>query len=338
MPETQQQRDSRGRFVRNITPPPPEEPSQPTPTPEAGPMRLGFWQSAINAAAAPVITDVPVSEQIVNIDSAIQEYTSPEIATPITVQPAPVSNLPLPIRLALPPRYTTEPPLPPPDFNAPGSDESDPQAPSSASQPEDNQHTPILDDNDLSSDDELELQTLPPLQPRPRTPSPPSWRPLPCSHRRLSQPLPPLPLAPQPSATMVQHGVAAMPSARSKTVPYFSGEIDTPIEDFLEEYEELADSCRLTDRQKVETVIRYVNTSQRHIWKTLPSFARHDWDEFCRDLHKEYISPSTQGLYSKQKLVELTNNSARLPMEEQTDVINYHRDFNTLSKPLLAAR
>jgi len=69
----------------------------------------------------------------------------------------------------------------------------------------------------------------------------------------------------------------------------------------------------------------------------LSGFVHHNWDDLCHELCKEYISPTAQGRFSKQKLVELTNWSARLPMEEETDVINYYRDFNTLSKPLLEA-
>jgi len=42
---------------------------------------------------------------------------------------------------------------------------------------------------------------------------------------------------------------------RSKLVPHFTGEVEFPIQDFLEEYEELADKCGLTNFQKVETVI-----------------------------------------------------------------------------------
>jgi len=46
-----------------------------------------------------------------------------------------------------------------------------------------------------------------------------------------------------------------MPSAQSKHVPSFMGNISEPIEDFLQKYKELVDSCRLTDMQKVEMVI-----------------------------------------------------------------------------------
>jgi len=87
----------------------------------------------------------------------------------------------------------------------------------------------------------------------------------------------------------------------------------------------------------VETVIQYVNTTQCHIWTSLSGFICHNWDDLCHELCKEYISLTAQGQFSKQKLVELTNWSAHLPMEEETDVINYYHDFNTLSKPLLEA-
>ena len=54
-------------------------------------------------------------------------------------------------------------------------------------------------------------------------------------------------------------GVTAMPSKQSKLALHFTGEVEHLIEDFLDEYEELADKCGLTSPQKVETVIWYVN-------------------------------------------------------------------------------
>ena len=45
-----------------------------------------------------------------------------------------------------------------------------------------------------------------------------------------------------------------MLSARSRLVPHFSSDIDHPIEEFLQEYEELADIHGLTEAQKVTTV------------------------------------------------------------------------------------
>jgi len=50
-------------------------------------------------------------------------------------------------------------------------------------------------------------------------------------------------------------GLAAMPSTCSKLAPIFSRGIKDPIEEFLQEYEELADNHWLTHCQKVEMVI-----------------------------------------------------------------------------------
>jgi len=326
-----QHRDSRGCFTRVSTPPPQEEPS-PTPTPAATPRISSHLQRLFNIARAPLLSAVPLSEQIARVATAAATYTySPTRSRPSS-----------PARFVPPPRYTTETPILRPTFNAAGSDDSEPQnqlqAPA-AILPEfdlEAQQPTNLVDSDISSDDEPFEILLPP-QPLPRT-LPRVAQPHPLT--RLTGLSPPLPPIPQPPATMARastQGVATMPSPRDKTAPYFSGEVNIKIEDFLKEYKELADGCGLLEQQKVETVIRYVNTEQRHIWTTLSGFLRHDWDDLCRELRKEYISPTAQGRFSRQKLVELTNRSAGLPMDEETDVINYHREFNTLSKPLLEA-
>jgi hypothetical protein len=50
-------------------------------------------------------------------------------------------------------------------------------------------------------------------------------------------------------------GLAAMPSMCSKLMPVFSGNIEDPIEEFLQEFKELANNHGLTNRPKVETVV-----------------------------------------------------------------------------------
>jgi hypothetical protein len=130
-------------------------------------------------------------------------------------------------------------------------------------------------------------------------------------------------------------GIAAMPSVRSKLTPHFLGNIEQPIEDFLEEYERLTDRYGLTIPQKVETVIQYVDRSQRHIWQHLPGFLNRDWDAFCDELHEEYVTSTPKGQYSRQKLIEFANTYAWKHMGDETDVINYQRQFNTQSKVLL---
>ena len=126
-----------------------------------------------------------------------------------------------------------------------------------------------------------------------------------------------------------------MPSVRSRLAPRFTGNIDQPIEDFLEEYEELADKCGLTSLQKVETVIRYVDRSQRHIWQNLPGYIARDWLDFRNKLCDEYVSPTPKGQFLRQKLINFATKYAWKCMGDKTDVINYQRQFNNQSKVLL---
>jgi len=126
-----------------------------------------------------------------------------------------------------------------------------------------------------------------------------------------------------------------MPSKRSKLTPHFMGEVEHPIEDFLDEYKELADKCGLTSPQKVETVIRYVDRSERHVWQALPGYINYDWDKLCDKLREEYVNPTTEGQFSKQKLLDFASKYTQKCMSDETNVINYQRKFNLLGKTLL---
>ena len=142
---------------------------------------------------------------------------------------------------------------------------------------------------------------------------------------------------PTPAPTfMSAYGVRAMPSMRSRLAPCFTGNINQPIEDFLEEYEELADKCSLTSQQKVETVIQYVDRSQRHVWQNLPGYLARNWLDLCDKLCDEYVSPTPEGQFSRQKLIDFAAKYAWKRMGDKTDVINYQRQFNNQSKVLLS--
>ncbi|KAH9016981.1 hypothetical protein EDB85DRAFT_1835982, partial [Lactarius pseudohatsudake] len=59
-----------------------------------------------------------------------------------------------------------------------------------------------------------------------------------------------------------------MPAARSQRAPRFSGQDDEILEEFLREYEDLADGNGLSERQKVESILRYVPRSLQKLWST----------------------------------------------------------------------
>ena len=224
--------------------------------PAATPFESSCLRCLYNIASHPLLSALPTAEQVVRLATAAASitYNSPDS------NPSPVCYMP-------PPRYTSDPPIPHPTFNAPRSDNSEPlaqpQAPPATILPEfdlEAQLATNLVDSDISSNDKpFEI-----LQPPPRMPLPAAGRPALHTHSRLAGPSLLLPPIPQPSATMscaLARGIATMPSPQDKTALYFSGKVDVKIKDFLKEYKELADGCGLLEQQKVETVIWYVNTT-----------------------------------------------------------------------------
>ena len=73
-------------------------------------------------------------------------------------------------------------------------------------------------------------------------------------------------------------GAGAMP--RSQRAPYFTGRVDDPLEDFLRDYEELATTHQLNDREKVQTVLRYIPVSLQDYWRSLEGYATQNWADF----------------------------------------------------------
>ena len=84
-----------------------------------------------------------------------------------------------------------------------------------------------------------------------------------------------------------------MPSRLSHLAPNFSGKPGDPIEDFLVKYEELANCCGLTDREKVKTVIWYIRPSLDYFWMSLDGYSACNWTVFRRELKEaSYEVPS----------------------------------------------
>ena len=182
---------------------------------------------------------------------------------------------------------------------------------------------------------------LPTLASHKRTlpqPAPPAIPPRPLLPTTLANSLP-LPASTMSNSTQRSGtGPAAMPPPRSHRAPYFSGNVDDPIEDFLREYEELADDCALTSQQKVETIIRYIPVKLRDLWKSLDGYVTQDWAALKRVLEHTYDGASARSRHSKQKLYDFARYSSKTQMNEEEDVLQYYRRFLIFSKPLVDAR
>jgi hypothetical protein len=138
----------------------------------------------------------------------------------------------------------------------------------------------------------------------------------------------------QPAVHRFATGPTIMPPPRSYDAPYFLGRVSDPIEDFLDEYEELANSCSLTERQKVETVTHYITCSLRDFWKSLDSYRAYNWTDLRLTLEEIYDGPSVPSRHSEQKLRDFVRQSSKLCMNGEEDVLQYYRHFLALGKPL----
>jgi hypothetical protein len=133
-------------------------------------------------------------------------------------------------------------------------------------------------------------------------------------------------------------GPAAMPAAHSHHAPYFSGEGGELLNDFLCEYEELADGHGLTERQKVDWVIRYMAYSQQDLWKSMEGFVVSNWSDLCNELCGTYLEAPLEHRYSKRKLSDFINRMSKVRISEEKDVLDYYRQFCLLSKILVDTR
>ena len=217
------QRDLRGQFTRNASPLTCKEITSLTPTLITSDSHPTHLQNIILVMVTLLTSSVPISEFVNNI--AIAYYSTSE-----------------------------DSPLQRPNFNVSGSDGITPAAPSNSTSTLDNPYQ-FLPEHILefqpSNDTPAYPHPLPPPPTQSTTPVLQHPQFLTIAPSCLTLPLPPLPTTHTPATSQrtMAHtsGLTAMPLAHSKHVPSFTGDINELTWDFIQEYEELADSCRLSD-------------------------------------------------------------------------------------------
>jgi hypothetical protein len=128
-----------------------------------------------------------------------------------------------------------------------------------------------------------------------------------------------------------------MPVPRSHTAPYFSGQANDPLADFLHEYDTLANSYSLTNDQKVDTILRYVPSHVREFWKTLDGYINKDWTALKNMLESLYPDTTAGNRYTKTGLQDFVNLSGKTRIMDEDDLTLYYRRFLQLSNPLRAS-
>src|SRR5216684_3818885 len=139
-----------------------------------------------------------------------------------------------------------------------------------------------------------------------------------------------------PMSTMASSatGPGTMPAPRSHNAPYFSGQQNDSLADFLHEYDGLASSLGLSSSQKVDTVLRYVPATTREFWTTLDGYISKDWPTFCTDLRKLYPDTAASSRYTRNGLQEFVRISAQTRIRDENELLLYYRRFLQISNPL----
>ena len=100
-------------------------------------------------------------------------------------------------------------------------------------------------------------------------------------------------------------------------------QVGDPIEDFLNAYKELANSCGFTDHQKVNAVIRYIPFMLWDLWKSLDGYMACNWTALRCALEDVYEDPSALSRHLEKKLMTLVRLSSKLCMSNEEYVLEY---------------
>ncbi|KAH9008493.1 hypothetical protein EDB83DRAFT_2531775 [Lactarius deliciosus] len=122
-----------------------------------------------------------------------------------------------------------------------------------------------------------------------------------------------------------------MPSPQSEYAPNFSRMDDKALQKALNEYEALADSCRLTEQLKVKMMIVYVPPFRRRVWKLLSRYASGDWPQYRRSL-EHYFHVGTRGI---RELFNFIKCSSITHISQEKEVHQYYQEFIALSQSLV---
>jgi hypothetical protein len=85
---------------------------------------------------------------------------------------------------------------------------------------------------------------------------------------------------------------------------------------FLDEVEQLAESCALSGKQKIEWAVRYAPNDERELWQMQDSVGTEDWTKFKKELFELYPGSTEERKYSIANLQMLIEKQALVIIED----------------------
>lgn len=121
-----------------------------------------------------------------------------------------------------------------------------------------------------------------------------------------------------------------MPGRNHHSAPKFDGK-PASLSPFLDEVEQLADSCGLNPKQKIEWVIRYAPSEERELWQMQESVGSENWVSFKKELFELYPGSTGERKYSIANLQSLIEKQSMIKIKDADHFGVYRRSFLTVA-------
>ena len=128
----------------------------------------------------------------------------------------------------------------------------------------------------------------------------------------------------------VPTAMGKMPSRNHNAAPKFDNK-PSSLSPFLDEIDQLGDTCGLTGKQKIEWTIRYAPNEERELWDMQESVGTEDWEAFKKELFELYPGSSGERKYSIANLQNLIEKQAIVNIGNTEDFGLYRRAFLTVA-------
>lgn len=124
--------------------------------------------------------------------------------------------------------------------------------------------------------------------------------------------------------------VSKMPSRSHHSAPKFDSK-PASLSPFLDEVEQLGQSCGLSSKQTIEWAVRYAPNDERELWQMQEAVATEDWEQFKKEIFELYPGSTGERKYSIANLQTLIEKQALVNIEDSDDFGTYRRTFLTVA-------
>ena len=121
-----------------------------------------------------------------------------------------------------------------------------------------------------------------------------------------------------------------MPSRSHHSAPKFDSK-PASLSPFLDEVEQLAESCGLSSKQTIEWAVRYAPNDERELWQMQDAVGSEDWEQFKKEIFELYPGSTGERKYSIANLQTLIERQALVNIEDSDDFGTYRRMFLTVA-------